>query len=43
MLVYFPRIGGITTDDEPPYGNAVAMVGLMLLTPKSNGSCTKQV
>ena len=29
--------------DEPPVGNVAAMVRFMLLRPKSNGSCTKQI
>ena len=43
MLVYFPRIGGMTTADESPDGNVADVVGFMLLTAKSNDSCTKKI
>jgi hypothetical protein len=43
MLVYFPRPGGIIMADEPPDGTVAVMVGFLLLTPKSNGFCTKQI
>jgi hypothetical protein len=42
-LCIFPMIGGITMADERPDSNTDLMVGFLLLTPKSNGSCTKQI
>jgi hypothetical protein len=43
MLVYSPRIGGVTMADEPPDGNVTVMVGFILLTPKSNDFCTQKI
>jgi hypothetical protein len=42
MLVYVPRIGGITITDELPDGNDAAMFGFMFLMPKLYDPCTKK-
>jgi hypothetical protein len=44
MLVYSPRIGGVSSIDEAPYGIASVIVGLTLplLVPKLNETCYKQ-
>jgi hypothetical protein len=44
MLVYSPRIGGVSSVDEALYGIASVIVGLTLplLVPKLNETCYKQ-